>query len=210
MGPGVRARAYGTGGGASLHYVTSLMRMRTRALYKWAPAAPRAGAGSRISAGQRFAGTVMAEPWKRSGLVKGIGIPAPSGQHPVGCVDLMHQARSSLNVLIVNSGEVHEFSVIYLPLPQFEGDDHGGLLVRLFYPADLGPTSPSSLRPAQFALWTPDSHYTKGILYAEKVPAPWLLAPILTVLGKALLFLHQCLQPCKIVFSISNRYISIF
>ena len=51
--------------------------------------------------------TVMAESWKRSGLVKGIGIPAPSGQHPVGCVDLMHQARSSLNVLIVSSGEMY-------------------------------------------------------------------------------------------------------
>ena len=78
-----------------------------------------------------------------------------------------------------------------LPLPQFEGDDHGGLLVRLFYPANLGPTSPSSLWPAQFALWTPDSHYTKGILDAERAPASWLLSTILNaVLGKTSFFLH--------------------
>ena len=51
--------------------------------------------------------TVMAEPWKRSGLVRGIGIPAPSGQHPVGCVDLMHQARNSLS--ICSDGSDREF-----------------------------------------------------------------------------------------------------
>ena len=46
------------------------------------------------------------EGWKTSGLIKGIGIPAPTGQYTVGCVDLMHK---------------------------LEGDDDG-LLVRLFYP----------------------------------------------------------------------------
>ena len=48
-----------------------------------------------------------AEGWKGFGLVKGIGIPAPTGKHVVGCVDLMHK---------------------------LEGDSDG-LLVRLFYPA---------------------------------------------------------------------------
>ena len=46
------------------------------------------------------------EGWKRFGLVKGPGLPAPSGQYTVGCVDLMHK---------------------------LEGDNDG-LLVRLFYP----------------------------------------------------------------------------
>ncbi len=48
--------------------------------------------------------------WKRSGLIRGRGIPAPSGQHPVGCAHLMHK---------------------------FE-DDTDTLLVRLFYPCQEG------------------------------------------------------------------------
>ena len=51
------------------------------------------------------------EGWKSSGIVKGPGIPAPSGQYRVGCVDLMHQ---------------------------LEGDDRG-LLVRLHYPTEATP-----------------------------------------------------------------------
>ena len=35
----------------------------------------------------------MAKPWARSGVLKGEGIPAPSGGRSVGCVDLMHQVR---------------------------------------------------------------------------------------------------------------------
>ena len=46
------------------------------------------------------------EGWKTHGLLRGLGIPAPTGQYTVGCVDLMHK---------------------------LEGDDDG-LLVRLFYP----------------------------------------------------------------------------
>ena len=46
------------------------------------------------------------EGWKISGLLRGVGIPAPTGQYVVGCVDLMHK---------------------------LEGDSDG-LLVRLFYP----------------------------------------------------------------------------
>ncbi len=51
------------------------------------------------------------EGWKASGIVKGPGIPAPSGQYGVGCVDLMHQ---------------------------LEGDDRG-LLIRLHYPTEATP-----------------------------------------------------------------------
>ena len=46
------------------------------------------------------------EGWKRFGLIKGPGLPAPTGRYTVGCVDLMHK---------------------------LEGDNDG-LLVRLFYP----------------------------------------------------------------------------
>ena len=51
--------------------------------------------------------------WKSSGLVKGRGIPSPSGEHRVGCVDLMHQ---------------------------LEGDDRG-LLIRIHYPTQALPNS---------------------------------------------------------------------
>ena len=34
------------------------------------------------------------ESWKRGGVLKGAGIPAPSGRYAVGCVDLMHQVGS--------------------------------------------------------------------------------------------------------------------
>ena len=36
------------------------------------------------------------EGWKRGGLLKGVGLPAPSGRYAVGCVDLMHQVSSQL------------------------------------------------------------------------------------------------------------------
>ena len=50
------------------------------------------------------------QAWKRNGMMKGDGIPAPTGSYEVGCVDLMHR---------------------------LEGDSDG-LLVRLFYPTDPG------------------------------------------------------------------------
>ena len=31
--------------------------------------------------------------WKTGGLLRGVGIPAPSGQFTVGCVDLMQQVK---------------------------------------------------------------------------------------------------------------------
>ena len=34
------------------------------------------------------------EGWKRCGVLKGTGLPAPSGRYAVGCVDLMHQVGS--------------------------------------------------------------------------------------------------------------------
>ena len=61
-----------------------------------------------------YFGAVMAgvrEGWKTGGILKGPGIPAPTGQYRVGCVDLMHQ---------------------------LEGDDRG-LLVRLYYPTEATP-----------------------------------------------------------------------
>ena len=33
------------------------------------------------------------EAWKTSGFLRGVGIPAPSGQFTVGCVDLMQQVK---------------------------------------------------------------------------------------------------------------------
>ena len=48
----------------------------------------------------------MATAWNRSGIIKGAGIPSPTGPFNVGCVDVMHH---------------------------FEGDTTG-LLVKLFYP----------------------------------------------------------------------------
>ena len=51
--------------------------------------------------------------WKKSGMFKGIGIPVPSGQHQVGCVDVM---------------------------PLCKGDD-SGLLFRLYYPSEATPDS---------------------------------------------------------------------
>ena len=44
---------------------------------------------------------VRAEGWKSSGLVRGIGIPAPSGPRLVGCVDLMHRLEGREDSLLV-------------------------------------------------------------------------------------------------------------
>jgi len=61
---------------------------------------------------------------------------------------------------------------------QFEGDEHGGLLVRLFYPAELGPTSPASLWPSQYATWMSHPRYIKGFLDFKKIAASWLLSSV--------------------------------
>ena len=57
--------------------------------------------------------TAVSCGWRRSGIFKGIGLPVPSGQHQVGCVDVM---------------------------PLCKGDD-SGLLFRLYYPTEANPDS---------------------------------------------------------------------
>ena len=52
----------------------------------------------------------VVEGWKRGGLMKVHGIPAPTGPMEVGCLDVMHRFA----------------------------DDDRGLLVRLFYPTEPG------------------------------------------------------------------------
>ena len=94
------------------------------------------------------------EPWKASGLLKGIGIPSPSGQHAVGCVDLMHH---------------------------LDGDSQGGLLVRLFYPAN------ASEGIHRYADWTPNKRYIKGYMDFKKVTAPGLKSGILSMFVSELL-----------------------
>ena len=72
---------------------------------------------------------------KEGGILKGPGIPAPSGQYRVGCVDLMHQ---------------------------LEGDDKGGLLLRLHYPTDATPEG------YPYSLWSPHRKYIDGYMKFEK------------------------------------------
>lgn len=79
--------------------------------------------------------------------MKGIGIPAPSGGRSVGCVDLMHKVNLPQTSLYTPLS-LHHY------LGQFEGDDHGGLLVRLFYPAQLNPSQPPGT-PSTYAPWNP-------------------------------------------------------
>lgn len=55
-------------------------------------------------------GEIAAEEWRRTGLLKSAGIPAPTGPMKVGCLDVMHR------------------------FPRQED----GLLVRLFYPTEPG------------------------------------------------------------------------
>ena len=55
----------------------------------------------------------VAAEWRRRGMFKGIGLPTPSGQHRVGCVDVM---------------------------PLCPGEE-SGLLFRLYYPTEATPDS---------------------------------------------------------------------
>ena len=55
----------------------------------------------------------VAPGWRRTGMFKGIGMPTPSGQHRVGCVDVM---------------------------PLCPGEEKG-LLFRLYYPTEATPDS---------------------------------------------------------------------
>ena len=63
---------------------------------------------------------IRTEGWKLGGgIVLGVGIPAPSGQYRVGCVDLMHRLKR----------------------------DDKGLLLRLHYPTDATPEAGYTYSP---------------------------------------------------------------
>ena len=98
----------------------------------------------------------LSERWKTSGLLKGAGIPAPTGQHTVGCVDLMHRVNLE--------------------------EDSDSVFVRLFYPSiplQEGPTG------YEYAKWTPHKRYTKGFLEFNKIKMPGLVSGLINlVMGK--------------------------
>ena len=56
--------------------------------------------------------TATEEGWREAKCLKGPGIPVPTGQYRVGCVDFMHH---------------------------FKGDRRGSLLFRLHYPTQARP-----------------------------------------------------------------------
>ena len=92
------------------------------------------------------------EGWKRFGLLKGPGIPAPTGRYAVGCVDLMHE---------------------------LEGDSDGPLLVRLFYPIAIqGDLEQVIASGHQYAKWTPHKMYTWGTLSYHRNWFPGLMSNI--------------------------------
>lgn len=104
----------------------------------------------------------VGEEWKRFGLVRGPGLPAPSGQYTVGCVDLMHQ---------------------------LEGDEQGGLLMRLFYPSsgsgavsESRSESDSTTGPElQYAKWFPHKKYLEGTLAWSRSWFPWLMSSLMNL-----------------------------
>ena len=99
----------------------------------------------------------LREGWKASGLIKGAGIPAPTGQHAVGCVDLMHK---------------------------LDGDSDG-LLVRLFYPTAVAAPRGADGALYQYAKWTPHKRYTKGFMEFNKTKMPGLISSLVNlVMGK--------------------------
>ena len=84
----------------------------------------------------------MAEgSWKGNGFLDGVGIPAPSGRYRVGSVDLM---------------------------VKLEGDDLGGLMVRLFYPTGASPGTGRSGDGFCYAPWFPSKNYVRGYLEFNK------------------------------------------
>lgn len=152
-----------------------------------------------------FCVCVMAEPWTRSGLVKGIGIPAPSGERSVGCVDLMHK----VNLPQTSHISLHTPLSLHHYLGQFEGDDHGGLLVRLFYPAQLNPGQPPG-SPSTYAPWNPHKRY----IHVD--PASCIFLSIFTYIYfntcryvKAYLEFQKTWGP-GLIASITNTFLSKF
>ncbi len=53
------------------------------------------------------------EVWKRNGVVRGVGIPSPSGQYSVGCVSLMHLFPGETDTLLVR---------LFYPTSQLSGE----------------------------------------------------------------------------------------
>ena len=88
---------------------------------------------------------------KEGSLIKCLGIPAPTGQYTVGCVDLMHK---------------------------LEGDNDG-LLVRLFYPTTPQIQAKGAAPGYQYAKWTPHTErYVEALLDYYKIMLPGLLTDL--------------------------------
>ena len=101
----------------------------------------------------------LSEGWKSSGLLKGAGIPAPTGQHTVGCVDLMHRVNE-------------------------EGDGYS-VFVRLFYPSIPLREGAAGY---EYAKWTPHKRYIKGFLDFNKTKMPGLVSGLINlVMGKTMI-----------------------
>ena len=88
------------------------------------------------------------EGWKSFGIIRGPGLPAPSGQFAVGCVDLMQK---------------------------LEGDSDG-LLVRLFYPSSVNLREKTA--GYQYAKWIPHKRYTEGAYAFRRKRFAGLMATI--------------------------------
>ena len=82
------------------------------------------------------------EGWKVAGQKKGPGIPSPSGRYRVGCVDLMHQ---------------------------LEGDEKGGLLMRLHYPTEATPDEGGGFWGYSYSSWYPHRRYVQGYMEFEEM-----------------------------------------
>ena len=103
----------------------------------------------------------MAEGWKLGGLLRGCGIPSPSGHYRVGCVDLM------LNL----AGDQQE----------------GGLLVRLHYPTSASPATGAD-GGYHYAPWYPRKEYIRGYLDYKKTKFLGLVSSaVSTVIGMLLM-----------------------
>ena len=106
---------------------------------------------------------VAAAEWRRTGILKGIGLPVPSGQHRVGCVDVMSLCPS----------------------------EETGILFRLYYPTEATPDSgyhyapwlPNKLYATGYLLFRRYSPLVAGALgsliynfcgkYSNRIYYPW-------------------------------------
>ena len=128
----------------------------------------------------------MADGWKRGGLIRGDGLPAPSGQYRVGCVDLMQDLA----------------------------EDHrqGGLLVRLHYPTSASGSGASG--SYNYAPWYPHKEYIKGYLDFDNMKFCGVLSNVISMMMgiKPLTSFAQLSRLCKIpdMGSIWNKCIAIY